>query len=248
MPRTAILSAMHEELSALLPLLTQPRAERRGGRTFSVGHLDGHAVVLGLTGIGKVAAAATAAIVLDAWRIDAMLLTGVAGGLGSGVSVGDVVVASALLQHDLDASPLFPRFEVPMSGRSHFATDARWSATLARACDQVLALPHAGLASLGLATPRRHTGLIVTGDRFVSTAAEAQALRQLLPDALAVEMEGAALAQVCADFDCPLAVLRTVSDRADDNAHIDFTRFVSSVAAEYAHDIVRAALRLHARP
>jgi adenosylhomocysteine nucleosidase len=106
----------------------------------------------------------------------------------------------------------------------------------------VLAAPHPGLAALGLHAPRRHTGLIVSGDRFVASAAESAALRAALPDALAVEMEGAAMAQVCADFGCPLAVLRTVSDRADDSAHVDFGRFVAEVAAEYSRDIVLAAL------
>jgi adenosylhomocysteine nucleosidase len=83
---------------------------------------------------------------------------------------------------------------------------------------------------------------VVSGDRFVSSAAESAGLRAALPDALAVEMEGAAMAQVCADFGCPLGVLRTVSDRADDSAHVDFGRFVADVAAEYSRDIVLAAL------
>jgi adenosylhomocysteine nucleosidase len=113
---------------------------------------------------------------------------------------------------------------------------------LARACDQVLAQPHAGLAALGLHAPQRHLGLVVSGDRFVSSAVESSDLRVALPDALAVEMEGAAMAQVCADFGCPLGVLRSVSDRADDTAHVDFGRFVAEVAAEYSRDIVLAAL------
>jgi adenosylhomocysteine nucleosidase len=166
----------------------------------------------------------------------------VAGGLGPGVKVGDVVVAEALLQHDMDASPLFPRWEVPLTGRSRFEADARLRDALTRACDQVLARPHPGLASLGLHAPQRHLGLVVSGDRFVSSTAESANLRAALPDALAVEMEGAAMAQVCADFGCPLGVLRTVSDRADDAAHVDFGRFVDEVAAEYSRDSVLAAL------
>jgi aspartyl-tRNA(Asn)/glutamyl-tRNA(Gln) amidotransferase subunit A len=106
----------------------------------------------------------------------------------------------------------------------------------------VLQAPHLALARFGLAATRLHTGLIVSGDRFVSSAVESQALRTALPDALAVEMEGAAMAQVCADFGIPLVVLRTVSDRADDTAHVDFGRFVAEVAAEFTRDIVHAAL------
>jgi len=242
MPRIAIISAMHEELRALLPLLQDPRIERRAGRDCHLGRLDGREVLLVLSGIGKVAAATTAAVLLDGMDVHTLLLTGVAGGLAPGVQVGDVVIARCLLQHDMDASPLFPRYEVPLSGRSRFAADVALCAALAVGSEQVLHAPHAALARLGITQPRLHSGLVVSGDRFVATAAQSQALRDALPDALAVEMEGAAVAQVCADFGRPFAVLRTVSDRADDAAHLGFARFVDEVAAEFSRDIVRAAL------
>ena len=238
----AIVGAMPQELAALQPHLEGARTERLGGRSFQRGRLAGREVVLVLSGIGKVAAAATAALLIDRLGARALLFTGVAGGLGAGVRVGDVVVAQELLQHDLDASPLFPRWEVPLTGRSRFAADPALATTLLAACDEVLAAPRPGLAALVLHAPRRHAGLVVSGDRFVSSAAESAALRGALPDALAVEMEGAAMAQVCADFGCPLAVLRTVSDRADDQAHVDFGRFVAEVASGYSRDIVLAAL------
>lgn len=238
----AIVSAMREELRALLSCLEGAKVQHLGGRAFHQGRLAGREVVLALSGIGKVAASATAAMLIDRFQARSLLFTGVAGGLGAGVKVGDVVVATTLLQHDLDASPLFPRWEVPLTGRSRFPTDGGLRDALTSACDQVLARPHEGLASLGLHAPRRHLGLVVSGDRFVSSAAESDGLRAVLPDALAVEMEGAAMAQVCADFACPLAVLRTVSDRADDTAHVDFGRFVAEVAAEYSRDIVLTAL------
>lgn len=238
----AIVSALRDELRALLACLEGAKVEHCGGRAFHRGRLAERDVVLVLSGIGKVAASATAALLIERFQASSLLFTGVAGGLGSSVKVGDVVVATTLLQHDLDASPLFPRWEVPLTGRSRFPTDSALREMLATACDQVLAQSHPGLLSLGLTAPRRHLGLVVSGDRFVSSAAESEALRSVLPDALAVEMEGAAMAQVCADFDRPLAVLRTVSDRADDAAHVDFGRFVSEVAAEYSRDIVLAAL------
>ncbi len=238
----AIVSAMHEELHALLATLHGAQTVRYGGRAFHTGTLSGRKVVLVLSGIGKVAAAATAALVIHRFEARALLFTGVAGGLGEGVRVGDVVVAQALLQHDLDASPLFPRWEVPLTGRSRFPTAPALSQALRQACDEVLREPPAALGALGLGPPVQHAGLVVSGDRFVASSAESAALRASLPDALAVEMEGAAMAQVCADFDRPLAVLRTISDRADDQAHADFGRFTSEVAAPYARDIVRAAL------
>ncbi len=105
---------MHEELRALLGDLAEPRSERVAGRDFHFGSIDGRPVVLVLSGIGKVAAAATTALLLDRFEVDALLFTGVAGGLGRGVAVGDVVLARELLQHDLDASPIFPRYEVPL--------------------------------------------------------------------------------------------------------------------------------------
>ena len=153
-----------------------------------------------------------------------------AGGLGPGVRVGDVVVADTFLQHDLDASPIFPRHEVPLYGRSRFATDPALTQRLVDAARR--ALPAAAL----------HRGLIISGDRFVSTTSEARALQTELPDALAVEMEGAAIAQVCHDYGVAYAAVRTISDRADDDAHGDFTHFVETVASPHSAAIVRALL------
>jgi adenosylhomocysteine nucleosidase len=226
-PRIAVVSAMREELHALHDDLAGARIERVAGRDFHLGTLHGRPALLVLAGIGKVAAATTTALLLDRFEVDAVLFTGVAGGLGEGVAVGDVVIGDTLLQHDMDASPIFPRWEVPLTGRARFAADVAWSDRFARAAK---ASGHAV-----------HRGLIVSGDRFVSTSSESTALRALLPDALAVEMEGAAVAQVCHDFARAFAVMRTVSDRADDAAHVDFPRFVNEVASGLTRRIVRAA-------
>jgi len=224
----AIVSAMHEELHALLTLVEPIERVELAGRQFHRGHLHGRAVVLALSGIGKVAAAATATLLIDRFGAGELLFTGVAGGLHPDVAVGDVVVARSLLQHDMDASPLFPRYEVPLTGRSRFDADTGRAGALAEAARRCVA-----------ARGRRvHEGLIVSGDRFVSSAAESSVLRSALPDALAVEMEGAAVAQVCSDFGRPFAVLRSISDRADDAAHVDFTQFVAEVASVYTRTIV----------
>ena len=238
MKRLAIVGAMHEEIAALRPCLADLHTERRAGRDFHLGRLDGHDVILVRCGIGKVAAATTTAVLLDAFDAAALLFTGVAGGLGDGVRVGDIVVATCLLQHDMNAEPLFPRWEVPLTGRARFDADPAWTARLARASRTLAAArTHAVAATI-------HQGLILSGDRFVATRAESDQLRALLPDALAVEMEGAAVAQVCHDFGRPFGVVRTISDRADDAAHGDFQRFVCDVAAPYSRDIVRAALKI----
>lgn len=231
MPVTAIVSAMHEELSAVLALMPDERRQMVAGREFWLGHLHGHEVVVVLSRIGKVAAATTATTLIERFQVGRIVFTGVAGGLAPGVQVGDVVVADGFLQHDLDASPIFPKYEVPLYGTSRFATDAALSDQLAQAAR--LALPQAPL----------HRGLVVSGDRFVSTTAESQALQAALPDALAVEMEGAAIAQVCHDYGVPFAAVRTISDRADDDAHVDFLQFVREVASRHSAAIVQALLR-----
>ena len=238
MTRLAIVGAMHEEIAALRPCLAELRTERRAGRDFHLGRLDGHDVVLVRCGIGKVAAATTTAVLLDAYDASALLFTGVAGGLGEGVRVGDIVVATTLLQHDMNAEPLFPRWEVPLTGRARFDADAAWTARLVQVGRTLAATDAHAVAAT------THAGLVVSGDRFVATRTESDALRALLPDALAVEMEGAAVAQVCHDFARPFGVVRTISDRADDAAHGDFQRFVAEIAAPYSRDIVRATLAM----
>jgi adenosylhomocysteine nucleosidase len=228
---TAIVSAMHEELAAVLALLPDERKQVAAGREFWVGHLHGEPVVAVLSRIGKVAAATTATVLIERFGVERIVFTGVAGGLAPQVQVGQVVVADSFLQHDLDASPIFPRYEVPLYGVSRFPADAELSARLMAAARE--ALPHVEV----------HRGLVVSGDRFVSTGAESRALRLALPDALAVEMEGAAFAQVCHDYGVPFAAVRTISDRADDAAHGDFLRFVQEVASRHSAAIVERFLR-----
>ncbi|WP_370655013.1 5'-methylthioadenosine/adenosylhomocysteine nucleosidase [Hydrogenophaga sp.] len=218
-----------------------------GGRAYWRGHLHGAEVIAVLSGIGKVAAATTATALIERFGVQRIVFTGVAGGLAPGVRVGDVVVAHRFLQHDMDASPLFPRHEVPGYARSRFDADVALTAALRQASERVLhALPaqldEGVRAEFHLQTPRCHQGLLISGDRFVSTTAESDALRKILPDALAVEMEGAAFAQVCHDYGVPLAVVRTISDRADDAAHVDFPRFLREVASRYSAAIVEALL------
>jgi adenosylhomocysteine nucleosidase len=229
--RTAIVAAMHQELSAVLALLPDEQKQAAGGRDYWVGHLHGQEVVTVLSRIGKVAAATTATALIERFRVDRILFTGVAGGLAPGVNRGDVVIAERFLQHDLDASPLFPRYEVPLYDTDQFATDPVLTEQLAAAVRRALHGTHV------------HRGLIASGDRFVASAADSQALQSALPEALAVEMEGAAFAQVCHDYRVPFAAVRTVSDRADDAAHGDFLSFIDQVASRHSAAIVEAFLR-----
>jgi len=244
----AIVAALHEELAAVLDLLPDERKTAVAGREFWVGHLHGHEVVAVLSRIGKVAAATTATLLIERFQARRIVFTGVAGGLGEGVRVGDVVVARQFAQHDMDASPLFPRHEVPLYGLTRFATDAALSDELALAAAAMLAdaprtLGEDTVREFNLHSPALHQGLVLSGDRFVATATESDALRRDWPDALAVEMEGAAIAQVCFDAGVPFAAVRTVSDRADDAAHVDFVRFIRAVASRYSAALIDAWLR-----
>ena len=237
---TAILSALAQEQQGLIELLTNPVLVKRAGRDFWCGELQGRRVVLALSKIGKVAAATTATTLIEAFGASRIVFTGVAGGVGPGVQVGDVVVATDFVQHDMDASPIFPRYHMPLYGRSRFDCDGVLTALLLEAT-------HAGLIGVREGAGV-HSGLIASGDRFVSGAAESQVLQDALLAAgfapLAVEMEGAAVAQVCFDYGVPFAAMRTISDRADDQAHLDFSTFVTEVASGYALAIIQRLMPL----
>lgn len=239
----AIMSALLDEQRGLLAQLSNPQRVQRAGRTFWCGQWCGHEVVLVLTKVGKVAAATTTTALIEAFGVDRVVFTGVAGGVGSGVKVGDVVVADAFIQHDMDSSPLFARYEIPLYGCAVMACDVALTAALLEASGE-------GLAGVGshfhheelLGAPTVHSGLIASGDKFLSSAQEValvlDGLRSAGHHALAVEMEGAAVAQVCRDYGVPFAAVRTISDRADDSAHMDFSAFVHQVASPYALAIV----------
>lgn len=223
--------------------MTDVEQVAHAGRVFWHGELQGVPVVLALSRIGKVAAAITATALVTRFGVRGVLFTGVAGGVGAGVQVGDVVVGRQYVQHDMDASPLFPRFEIPLSGRAVFEADTALTAIACEAVRRVQPALRRGAFSAAL-----HEGLIASGDRFVSSAEEVSVLLGAMQVAglypLAVEMEGAAVAQVCADYGVPFVAVRTISDRADDSAHVDFPRFVRETARVYAKAIILEMLNL----
>ena len=246
---TAILSALPEEQSSLVQQLAHPQRLMHAGRAFWRGELHDRPVVLALSGIGKVAAATTATALIEHFGVARIVFTGVAGGVGDGVHRGDVVVAQDYVQHDMDASPLFPRWELPGYARTRLACDPVLTAMLLEAASLCVTSASSlwGLKNIHGGAHRAHHGLVASGDRFVSTAQESERLRSALRaaghDVLAVEMEGAAVAQVCHDYGLPFAAVRTISDRADDAAHGDFAQFVQTVASRYAEHMVLSFLR-----
>ncbi len=240
----AIVSAMREEIAGVLESLQGVKTQDFGQRRFHAGRFAQADVVAVFSRYGKVAAAATVTQLLAAYPVSGLVFSGVAGGVRRGVAIGDVVVASGLLQHDMDASPIFPRYEVPLLGKAVFGTDQRLSERLLSAARGFLAEDlRSQVAAVEreffhIDAPQVVHGLIASGDKFFASAAEVQALRERLPQVCCVEMEGAAVAQVCDEYSIPFAVMRTISDAADENSVHDFPRFARGIAAHYSAGIL----------
>jgi len=243
-----VLAAMDEEVRRLREGLADARIERTGRRDYLHGSIAGHPVVVAFSRWGKAAAAATATTMIERFGVDRLIFTGVAGAADPVLGIGDVVVASSLVHHDLDARPFIARFEVPLLDIVEIPTDPHLQDVATAAAATVLSedLPRmlAGdeRRRFGIEAPGVHRGLVASGDRFIADVAEIATLRRDLPGLLAVEMEGAAAAQVCFEHDVPVVVLRTISDRADHAAPVDFGGFVEDVASRYAERLVHRML------
>lgn len=245
LPRLGLISALHQEQDGIIDCMHERQMLARGMRNYVSGRLWGTDCICVLSRVGKVAAAATAATLIERFGVTHILFTGVAGAVDNAVQVGDIVVADALVQHDMNATPLFPRFEVPLLGQSHFASDLHLTDRLVQSATDFVAHDLGELVTaedrdtFRLAAPRVHRGLIASGDEFVASRARQHDLKTAFPDLLAVEMEGAAVAQVCFEFGVPFAVIRTISDGANEASAHDFMQFIERVASRYAFGIVR---------
>ncbi|CAB3799226.1 5'-methylthioadenosine/S-adenosylhomocysteine nucleosidase [Paraburkholderia caffeinitolerans] len=248
-----VLAALPQELGDLIATMQAESGvvtRTLGRRDYHLGAVHGVPCVVTLARVGKVAAAATVSALIHVFDVEAVVFTGVAGGVGPDVHVGDVVVGETLLQHDMNAEPLFPRHEIPLLARSRFDADRALADALAAACERFVAEEGVALAArfsaalprFETALPAVHRGLVISGDQFVASAVAVGALRAALPDALAVEMEGAALAQVCYEYEVPCAVVRTISDTADEHASTSFSSFLTDIASTYSTGILRRFL------
>lgn len=240
---------MAQEQAGLIDGMRNQQTVNRGMRDYVQGRLWDTECVCVLSRLGKVAAAATAATLIERFDVTHILFTGVAGAADQAVRVGDIVIAEQLVQHDMDASPLFPRFQIPLIGLSHFVADAALTDKVASAVntfldrDFALAIDVADQDQFKIHRPHVHRGLIASGDEFIDSRVKLAELKQALPDLLAVEMEGAAVAQVCFEFGVPFTVIRTISDGANEDAPVDFMQFIDRVAARYAFGITRRLCR-----
>jgi adenosylhomocysteine nucleosidase len=241
-----IMGALHDEIAPLLGALTGASATEIAGRTFHTGNLYGQPAVVVEARLGKVAAAITATHLVATFRVDAVIFTGVAGGVDPSLRVGDVVVARRLFQHDMDASPLYPPLEIPLLGLAGIPADPHLAPWLAQAASRYLLgalrqdVTPAELDAFGIREPRVVEGDVATGDRFFASPGAIAELRTRVPDAVCVEMEGAAVAQVCHEHGVPAGIVRTISDTADHAAAVDFARFTRAIAGRYSRGIVRA--------
>ena len=168
--KLGLMGALAEELGPVIAR-AQGQSDRIGGREFWSGQWHQQHFVAVLSRIGKVAAASTAALLIQRHRVDAIVFTGVAGGLAQGVRVADAVVATEFLQHDMDASPLFPRHVVPLDNLSRYPTDPDWTRRLhqaaTRAMQQMVTQWPQGWNGIDLKHSRVHQGLIQIGRAHV---------------------------------------------------------------------------------
>jgi adenosylhomocysteine nucleosidase len=243
-----IMGAIPEEILALTHALgPSRRAVESGKRTYHVGTLWGHDVVLVFSRCGKVAAASTATHLIAAHHVDEVMFVGVAGAVSTDLRVGDIVVARALFQHDMDARPIFARHEIPLLHVTAIETEVSRREAAAAAANRFVAGIDASLSrevrgTFGIRRPSVLTGDIASGDQFFANAESTSELRSRLPSVLCVEMEGAAVGQVCHEYGVPFTVVRTISDSADHAAPVDFPRFIAHVASVYSLGLVREVL------
>lgn len=244
--RLGIISALQEEQAGLIAQMSDVQTTTRGMRNYVHGKLWEIDCVCVLSRLGKVASAATAATLIERFDVSHVVFTGVAGSADQRVKIGDIVIADNLVQHDMDTRPLFPQFEIPLTGLSKFSSERKLSMQLEQAAQQFLdrdliqQIAHTERKKLQINEARVHRGLIASGDEFISSATRLQELKKHFPDLLAVEMEGAAVAQVCFEFGIPFSVIRTISDGANEHSAVDFMEFIRQVASVYAfHTIQR---------
>lgn len=238
---------MIEEVHHLQQALQLQKEESIAGRSYYTGTLWDQDVVLVFSRYGKVAAASTATTLIDRFGAELLLFTGVAGGASPEVKIGDIVIADRLVQHDMDASPTgwFKRFEVPGTNKTHFEVPESLVELAVRSAEAYATTHHPSLEVMqefGIHSPTVHTGVIASGDQFVASQQLLDDLRNHLPGLKCVEMEGAAVAQVGHEHGVPVVVVRSISDSANHEAHVDFPRFIEQVASFYSLGIVQRIL------
>lgn len=249
--KTVAILGIPEETEALASRLTNTKTIQVEGLSFTQGQLGGKNVVLGRTGFGKVNAASAATLVIHHFRPEGVIFTGTAGGLNPDFIQGDVVIGANVAHHDFGRiepksnenptgfSPWQTRS--PITGIQNplfFPADERLRTAALKAAQTVKLIPAEG--GTQVRPPKVFEAVVVTGDSFISDRAKSQELNKQF-EADAVEMEGAAVAQVCWQFKVPCLIIRSISDRADGSAYLDYEKFLK-VAAENSSKLVEQTL------
>jgi adenosylhomocysteine nucleosidase len=241
-----IVSALPEELSGLGLALIEEKFIEIAGYHFRPGRIDGHPVVLAEAGVGKVAVALVGSLLLDRFGCRGLIFSGVAGGLDPGLAIGDIVIADELIQHDYGAMiagrlkafhPGTPPIGEPKRSPP-FILDPRLRQAIA---DHIAGFTLPPFQAGGSTRPGRVLlGRVLTGDQFVNCVEMRDRLRSDF-GGQAVEMEGAALAQVAERFGVPCVVVRCLSDLAGAESHLDSASFLpeaASTAAAVVHRLI----------
>lgn len=223
-----IIGAMRAEVDAFIEKLTDRDVTQISGIPFYTGKLEGKEVVIAPCGVGKVFAATCAQTMILRFAPDYILHTGVAGALHKDLSAGDIALASALVQHDMDTSPLGdPKGLISGIDLIKLPTDKALLTAVCAAAKQ-LCFAH-------------KVGIVASGDRFIAATEDKRAVANEF-DAIACEMEGAAIAQVCYINKTPLCVIRAISDSLEGDGSMEYPKFLS-LAASRALDLIVTFLK-----
>lgn len=245
-----IIGAIPEEVNAIIAEMQVSETRIIGDRKYYIGHLENVACVLVFSRIGKVAAAITTTTLIQEFKISKLIFTGVAGGIRKDIKVGDVVLATHLAQHDFDVFPLYPKNEIPLINKKYFTTDTELNQTATNEISSFLEaknihnyISENDLNEFKIQIPNLHQGLIVSGDQFIYQKEQVSKILNDFPETLCAEMEGAAVAQVCYEYQIPFTVIRTISDNANETATIDFKRFIEKISNTYGLWIIKHILK-----
>lgn len=236
-----IICAMQEEVQSVLNTLKDIEKTQKGQRTYFSGTLFNRNVVIAFSRWGKVAAAATTTQLINDFNPSEILFTGVAGALDSSLNIGDVVIGKNLYQHDMNATPFYQKFHIPILDLKYVSTKNTKYLFVATSMfiknyDSYISKSESG--NFKILNPKVIIGDIASGDQFVSSAEKVSKIKNDLPSVTCVEMEGAAVAQICYEYEIPFSIIRIISDNANDTAHIDFERFVKNISSNYALGIL----------
>lgn len=223
-----IIGAMDEEIELLQQKISDKQTYEIANSLFIEGEIADEAVVLVKSGIGKVNAAMTTTILIERFQPTHIINTGSAGGFHEDLHVGDIVISTEVVHHDVDVTAFDYQYGQVPNMPATFSADQSLMKQTERA-----------LAQLNI---NSHLGLIATGDSFMSDANRVASIKKLFPQMLAAEMEGAAIAQVCYQYNLPFVIIRALSDIAGKDAPMSFNEFLK-LAAENAANLIMNVIK-----